>query len=72
MKEGEREEGTREGAGVCGPHWIRDPQAPRLCSSFLEVRTKEKKEQIGIKRAGDPSVVTGPPSPTPVVWTGKG
>lgn len=51
-------EGTR-GEGVYGPHWLRDLQAPRLCSHNLW-RWGQKKGKIGGK-ARD-LIVTGPPT----------
>lgn len=80
MKEGERGErgeGTRgEGAGVYGPHWLRDLQAPRLCSALIIFGGEDKRKKGGIgRKARDLSVVTGPPTSPPlvgVVWTPKG
>lgn len=78
MREGERERrrNKRGGGGgvwtLTGYGTYRHPDCAVL-SSFLEVRTKEKRG-IG-RKARDLSVVTGPPTPPPlvgVVWTGKG
>lgn len=75
-RERARGEGTRgEGAGVYGPRWLRDPQAPRLCSALIIFWRWGQKKKGGIgRKARDLSVVTGPPTSPPlvgVVWTQK-
>lgn len=54
VKEGERGEGTRgEGAGVYGPHWLRDLQAPRLCSALIIFGGEDKRKKgISEERPG--------------------
>lgn len=47
MKEGEREAKEQEGRGrgCMDPHWLRDLQAPRLCSALIIFRGEDKRKK---------------------------